>query len=782
MSTKNIEKIFNPESIVLVGVSEKERSVGYGLFKNLLDAGFQGKVYGVNPKISNLHGQKIYNSVKEIEDKIDLAVIAVPMNIVPSVIRECAQKGIMGAIIISAGGKEVGEAGREMEKEIVREAGRVGMRVIGPNCLGIVIPHLGINASFTAAVPSKGHMAFISQSGELCTAIMDWAGREKVGFSHVASIGDMVDVDFGDIIDYLGDDVNVRSVLLYIESLTNVKKFIGAARSVSRVKPIIALKSGSTQAGMKAAASHTGAIASEDAIYSAIFKRAGIVRVNTIRELLSAAGAFSKQPRPTKPNLAIITNAGGPGVMAADALSAKWRVEPVRLSEKTIEGLDSILPPYASKLNPIDILGDATPERYAKALEVCLGDEGVGGVVIIFTPQVVAHPSDVARAVAQVAKGNPKKTIFSVWMGGRWVEEAIDILNDASIPTYGTPEEAVHAFMHMYSYTYNLKLLQETPRVIEGRFEKRRVESIIKSFLKGSDSYMLSELDSKSVIASYDIPVNRTEVAATASEASRVATDLGFPVVLKIHSSDVTHKSNVGGVALDLHSEAEVSEAFERIISNIRRVKPQASIAGVTVQPMVIEKGFELLLGAKKDPVFGPVILFGAGGVMTELIRDVVMAIPPLNSTLALRLMEGTRIFDLLSKGFRNIPPADIDALVEVIVNFSELIAAFPEIAEVDINPLHVAGDRIAALDSRIRVERATQRSPHHIIITPYPSQYESYHTLRDGTVVLCRPMRPEDEPLILELFSTCSRETIAFRFFHHMKVTTHEQLNETKK
>ncbi|HEX3035531.1 MAG TPA: GNAT family N-acetyltransferase, partial [Thermodesulfobacteriota bacterium] len=504
---------------------------------------------------------------------------------------------------------------------------------------------------------------------------------------------------------------------------------------------------------------------------------AGIVRVNTIRELLSAAGALFKQPRPTKSNLAIITNAGGPGVMAADALSCKWRIEPVTLSEKTIKELGSILPPYASKLNPIDILGDATPERYAKTLEVCLAAEEVGGVIVIFTPQVVTHPSDVARVVAEVAKRGRKKTIFSVWMGGRGVEEAIDILNDASIPTYGTPEEAVHAFMHMYSYTYNLKLLQETPRIIEGRFEKKRAESVIRSFLNGKESHILSELDSKSVIASYDIPVNRTEVATTASEASRVATDLGFPVVLKIHSSDVTHKSNVGGVALDLNSEAEVSEAFERIVSSTKRVKPDASIVGVTVQPMIIEKGFELLLGAKKDPVFGPVILFGAGGVMTEFIEDVVMAIPPLNSTLALRLVERTRIFDLLSNGFRNIPPANIEALVRVIVNFSELIAAFPEITEVDINPLHVAGERIVALDSRIKVERTTQKSPHHIIITPYPSQYESYHTLKDGTVVLCRPMKPEDEPLILELFNVCSRETIAFRFFHYMKITTHEQL-----
>ncbi|MGE5442992.1 MAG: GNAT family N-acetyltransferase, partial [Ignavibacteriales bacterium] len=798
MSTKNLERIFNPESIALIGVSEREGSVGFGLFKNLISGGFRGKIYGVNPKINELLGQKIYKSVKEIKGAIDLAVISVSIGIVPSVVRECAERGIMGAIVISAGGKEAGEAGSEKEKEIVREAGRIGMRIIGPNCLGIVVPHLGMNASFTASVPPQGNMAFISQSGALCTAIMDWACREKVGFSHVVSIGDMADVDFGDVINYLGDDISVRSILLYIESLTNVKKFIGASRSVSRIKPIIALKSGQTQAGMKAAASHTGALTTEDAIYNTVFKRAGIIKVNTIRELFNAAEAFAKQPRPIKPNFAIITNAGGPGVMATDALGTKWRINPVQLNEKTIKELDSILPPYASKLNPIDILGDATPERYAKTLEVCLAAEEVGGVIIIFTPQIVTHPSDVARTISEVAKKHSTKSIFAVWMGGKFVEEAIGILNDTGIPTFGTPEEAVHALMHMYSYTYNLKLLQETPRPIKGRFEKKRAESIINSFLKEKESEILSELDSKAVIASYDIPVNPTEVATASIEASQIAKELGFPVVLKIHSPDITHKSNVGGVALDLNSEAEVSNAFDRIVSNVKRLKPDANILGVTVQPMVTERGFELILGAKKDPIFGPVIAFGAGGVMTEFIKDVEMAIPPLNSTLALRLIERTRIFSLLSNGFRDIPPANMDALVNVIVNFSELIADFPEITEADINPLYVTGEhilaldaglekpgkrrkgereRILALDARIKIERTEEKPPHHLIIAPYPSQYESYHTLKDGTVVLLRPIRPEDEPLMFELFNTFSKKTIAYRFFHFIKVTTHEQL-----
>jgi acetyltransferase len=778
ISITNLKRIFNPESIVLIGVSKTEGSIGYSLFKNLISGGFRLRIYGVNPYVNELFGQRIYKSVGEIEEKIDLAIIAVPIEIVPSIIGELIQSGIGSAIVISTSRKEAGKERRERsEEKAILEARQVGMRIIGPNCLAVVIPHLGINVSFTASAPPRGNMAFISQSGGLCTAIMDWACKENVGFSHVVSIGDMADVDFGDLINYLGDDVNVRSILLYIESITNIKKFIGAARSVSRVKPIIALKTGKTGMGTKTSAFHTEALITEDDVYGTIFKRTGIVKVNTIRELFNAAQALSKQPRPLKPNLAIVTNADGMGMMAAEVLSVRWGIELMKLSEKTITELDSFLPPYTSKLNPICMFGDATDEKYAKTLEVCLAAEEVGGVIIIFTPQAVTHPSDVARVISKVAKKTNTKPIFAVWMGGKLVEEAIGILNDAGIPTFGTPGEAINAFMHMYSYTFNLKLLQETPKLIEGRFETKRVESIIQSFLKDKESEILPELDSKAIIASYEIPVNRTEVATTSLEASGVAKELGFPVVLKIHPPDITETFNLGTAAFDLHSELEVSDAFHRIVPNVRRLKSDASILGVTVQPMIMEKGFELILGAKKDPIFGPIIVFGAGGEMAEFIKDVAMAIPPLNSNLALRLMEKPRIFSLLSNGFRDIPPANVDTLVKVIVNFAELIADFPEITEVDINPLYVRDERILALDARIKVQRTDEKPPHHLIIAPYPSQYESYHTLKDGTVVLLRPIRPEDEPLILELFKTFSKETIVDRFFHVIKVTTHEQL-----
>ncbi|HEX3035084.1 MAG TPA: CoA-binding protein [Thermodesulfobacteriota bacterium] len=474
MNTKNLDNIFNPESIALVGVSERKGSVGYGLFKNLISGGFKGKIYGVNPKINELFEQRIYKSVSEIEGEVDLAVIGVPIEIVPSVISECAEKGIKGAIVISASGKETGKIDDKREEEIILEAGRAGMRIIGPNCLGVVVPHLGINASFTASVPTKGNIAFISQSGALCTAIMDWASKEKVGFSHVISIGDMIDVDFGDLIDYLGDDANVKSILLHIESLTSIKKFIRAARSVSRVKPIIALKAGKMDAGAKATASDTEVLVTEDDIYSTIFKRTGIVKVDTIHELFNTAEPLSKQPRPTGPNLAIITNADGMGAMAANVLSVRWGGRLVKFGKKTIKELDSILPPYASKLNPVCMVGDVTADKYAKTLEVCLADEEVGGVIIIYTPQLVTHPSDVARVTSEVARKYRTKPIFAVWMGGKSVEDAISILNEAGIPTFGTPEDAVNAFMHMYHYSYNLRLIQETPKLIEGRFEKKR--------------------------------------------------------------------------------------------------------------------------------------------------------------------------------------------------------------------------------------------------------------------------------------------------------------------
>ena len=777
MSTKNFEKLFNPKSIALIGECTNEKNIAFPLLKNLTSGNFQGEVYGVNSKDEENSENKWYRYLTDIEGSVDLVIIAEPLDRVPSIISDAAKKNIKGAILVAANGDREELNDSDLRHELIREAGRNGIRIIGPECLSFVIPRLGVNASLIPSLPPKGNLAFISQSGAICTAILDWAIKEKVGFSHVISLGQMADVDFGDVINYLGDDNGVKSILLYLESLTNVKKFVGAARSVSRVKPIIALKAGKINLDSNCVVSNNEADTEDDIVYSTIFKRVGIVRVHTIEELFNAASSLSKQPRPLKENIAIITNSTSTTFMSIDTIIQRRDVQLATLSQNTILELDHILPESLRKQNPINLGLEADVSLYAKTLEAFLDADEIGGVIVIFTPHVLTHPSNVARAICDISRKSNTKPIFAVWMGGALVEDAINILNESGIPTYGTPEEAIKAFSHMYSYTSNLRLLQETPKRLNSSFDKRRAESVIKTYLENNEVDILSEIESKAIIASYEIPVNHTEIATTAVEASKASKEIGYPVVLKIHSPDVIHNRGVGGVALDLRTDSEVVDSFNRIISNVKRLKPDAKILGVSVQRMIVGKGLECILGAKKDPTFGPLIYFGTGGIMTGYINDVAMAIPPLNSTLALRLMEKTRIFDLLSRGFNNIPPAKIDNIVKVIVNFSELIADFPEIIEIGINPLYVRDDFILALDARIKIQRTNQNSSHHLLIAPYPSNYESYNTIKDGTVVLLRPIKPEDEPLILELFNTFSEKTIVSRFFHLINVKTHEQL-----
>jgi acetyltransferase len=780
MSTKNFEKLFNPKSIALIGECANEGDIAFSMFKNLRNCDFQGEIYVVNSRDEKGFGDNIYRSITDIDDNIDLAIIGESLDRVPSIIKEGAKKNMKGAIVVTANGEREesnNSNNSELEYQIISEARQSGIRVMGPECLSFVIPRLGINASPIPSLPPKGNLAFISQSGTICTAILDWAIKEKVGFSYVVSLGQMADVDFGDVINYLGDDNRVKSILLYLESLTNVKKFVGAARSVSRVKPIIALKAGKINLDSKYGRSYSATDTEDDLAYSTIFKRVGIVRVDTIEEIFNAASSLSKQPRPLKPNIAIITNSRSTSFMSIDTIIQRRDLQLAALSQNTILELNQVLPESLKKQNPIDLGVEAGASLYSKTLEVLLGADETGGVIVIFTPQVLTHASNVANAICDVAKRSSTKPIFAVWMGGKLVEDAINILHESGIPTYGTPEEAVKAFSHMYSYTSNLRLLQETPKLLNSSFDKRRAESVIRSYLEHKEIDTLSEIESKAIIASYEIPVNHTEIATTPLEASKASKEIGYPVLVKIHSPDVVHKSSDGGVAHDLRTEPEVIDSFKRIISTVKRLKADANILGVSVQRMIKDKGFECILGAKRHPTFGPLIYFGTGGIMAGYIDDIGMAIPPLNSTLALRLMEKTRIFDVLSRGFNNIPAAKIDNIVKVIVNFSELIADFPEIIEIEINPLYVRNDLILALDARIEIQRTNQGSAHHLLITPYPSSYESYHTLKDGTVVLLRPIKPEDEPLMLELFNTFSEKTIVSRFFHLINVTTHEQL-----
>ncbi|MEM2953659.1 MAG: acetate--CoA ligase, partial [Candidatus Bathyarchaeia archaeon] len=769
--TVYLDKIFNPKSVAVVGASDEVGSVGYALMKNFLDLGFEGEVYPVNIRKKEILGLKAYESVEQLPKTVDLAVIATPAKTVPDVVEQCGRAGIKGLIIISAGFKEVGPEGKALEDRLLEIKRKYGLRIIGPNCLGIIRPSIQLNATFINRMPKPGNIAFISQSGALGAAILDWAIGENIGFSNFISVGSMIDVDFGDLIDYLGTDPKTKSILMYVEGITDARKFMSAARHFARTKPIIVVKAGKFSESAKAAASHTGSLTGEDDIYDAAFKRAGIVRVEEIADLFNCAEVLGLQPLPKGPNLAIVTNAGGPGVMATDALIARGG-KLAKLSPQTIELLNGILPPYWSGGNPVDILGDAKADRYGAVLEACLKDENVDGVLVIYTAQAVAEPVEIAKAVVEVCKSERylNKTVLTSFMGYGAVEESNRILNENGLPTYSTPEQAVKTYLYMYQYKRNLELLYETPEELPVDISppKRPLLVAMQNAVM-ENRELLTEAEAKKLLEYYDLPVVKTYVARTADEAVRIASQIGYPVVLKILSPQITHKTEAGGVVFDLKSESEVREAFERIIKNAKAYSPNAKIFGVTVQPMVKKNGYEVIIGAKKDPLFGPVILFGMGGIGVELFKDYAIGIPPLNQTLARRLLEETKVYQLL-KGYRNMPPANMKLLEEILVRFSQMIIDFPQIKEADINPLLINEKEAYVLDARIVVDKDLifkKVEPHqHLIISPYPKKYEILWKLRDGRTVLLRPIKPEDEPLWLEMFQNFSEESIRYRFF----------------
>ncbi len=770
-----LDYFFKPGAIAVIGASPRELSIGFTLLANLKKEGFPGPIYPINPKHEKILGFKAYPSIGAVGSPIDLAIIVVPIRGVPAVIRECGEAGVKGVIILSAGGKESGEEGVRIEAEIRAEAQRSGIRYLGPNCMGILSPVNSLNASFAAHSAEPGSLALLTQSGAICSAILDVAASEKIGFSHFVSVGSMADLDFADMIDYLGNDPNARSIIIYMENMTRHRKFMSAARSVSRVKPIIVVKSGRSEAAAKAAASHTGALAGLDEAYNAAFRRAGMIRVDTISQLFSCAEALGKMQRPTGAKLAIVTNAGGPGVMAVDALS-KWGVDLAALSAETLRKLDAFLPSYWSRGNPIDILGDAQPDRYVQAVHVCLEAPELSGLIVILASQAMTDSTVVARSLAAEIKNRPKP-FMAVWMGARDVEAGIRILNEAQIPTFATPEEAVDTFMHMYSYSRNLELLQETPPTLpyEIQVNTREARTFINECLKRREK-VLTEIESKAILSAYGIPVNRTVVASSSRTAAEAAKGIGFPVVVKIYSPDITHKSDVDGVRVHLGSEQEVSAAFEEITSRARRLKPEARIKGVTVQSHVKKSEVELIVGSKRDPQFGPLILFGMGGILTEVLKDSAVDLPPLNLLLARRLMERTRVYRLL-QGYRNIPAANLDLAAEFLVRISQLVTDFPEIVELDLNPVVISDGCPVAIDARIVVEPCEVAAPRHLIISPYPNQYESEWLLKDGTPVSIRPVKPEDESLVADLLDRCSERTIYFRYFRVIKSWPHEAL-----
>jgi acetyltransferase len=768
MSILNLDRLFAPQSVAVVGASEREGSIGAAIMRNLIEGGFAGKIYPVNPHHAAIAGQKAFDAISEVPESVDMAVIAVPIRMVPEIIAACASARVGGAVVISAGGKETGAQGREIETVIAGAAENSGLRIIGPNCLGTINTRIKLNASFAAQMPLPGSMAFISQSGAVGGAVLDLSIRERIGFSYFVSLGSMLDVNFGDLIDFLGNEPGVGSIVMYLENLTRHRNFMSAARAVARIKPIIAFKAGRSRAGAAAAASHTGALAGEDAIYDAAFNRAGIVRVKTFEELFDCAELLSKRPQTVGTGLAIVTNSGGPGVMAADAL-ADYGFEPISLSEETVRKLDAVLPPHWSKGNPIDIIGDATAEDYRKVIAICRDAPEINALLVILAPQAMIDPVEAATAICGQVKERPFPVLTS-WIGGPLAERGRAVFNQAGIPTFDTPERAVRAFTDLWRYTRNIELLQQIPSGLPRRldFDRHKAGTLIQQGLERK-SPMMTEIESKALLAAYGIPINPAETAFSADEAARKAERIGYPVVLKIHSREISHKTDIGGVALGLQNEADVRSSYSRILHNAMSRGATGGTEGVTVQPMLPAPTVELILGAKKDADFGPVVLFGMGGVVTEVFRDRAIALPPLNRLLARRLIDQTKVYRIL-KGFRNLPAANLDLLEEILIRLSQLVCDFAEIEELDINPFFVTTDGFSAVDARVRLKRTEVRSPMHLVISPYPVQYEKTVITKSMLEIFIRPIRPEDAPLMTKLFDSLSNRSIYLRFFSHMK------------
>ncbi|MBA4416890.1 MAG: acetyl-CoA synthetase [Syntrophus sp. (in: bacteria)] len=773
-----IQTMFDPKTIALIGATEKEGAVGRAILENLLRSKDR-KIFPINPNIAKVFNMETYPAIAGIPEHVDLAVVATPARSVPGVIEECGQAGVDGVVIISAGFKEIGEEGTQLESEIDGLRKKYGMRIMGPNCLGFVRPALGLNATFLRGNPPSGNIAFISQSGALGSAILDWAVSAEIGFSMFASLGSMIDIDFGDMIDFLGDDPATRSILIYMEGVGNAKKFMSAARAFARRKPIIILKPGRFAESARAARSHTGAMAGDDAVYEAAFRRTGVVRVGEIAELFNAAGVLDSKRLPAGPRLAIVTSAGGPGVMAADAI-IHLGGELAELSPESMNQLNAILPAYWSKANPVDLLGDANVDRFTKALTICLADPKVDGVLVIYVPMPSAPSTQLAQALADSVK-NAWKPVIATWMGGDDVEEGRHIFIENSIPNYDTPEEAVRTYVNMCRYKRHLDELYEIPDEMPAQKvpSKDHLRELIKGALREGRT-LLNEEESKDFLITYGIPVTMTEVVQDAEGAVSIAEKVGYPVVIKIVSPDISHKSDVGGVIMGIDSSTALKEAYEKLIERVKKRAPEAHITGVVVEKMIIDVDYELILGSKKDKDFGSVILFGMGGTMAEFIKDFSIGLPPLNQTLAKMLMQDTRVYKML-QGFRGKPPADFEEIEEILVNFSNLIIDFPEIAEIDINPLAISNGKAFALDGRIIIDKnyvATDRSAYpHLIITPYPTKYTTPWRLSDGTEVLLRAIRPEDEPAEHEMLSSLSQETLRTRFFSAIKDISHEWL-----
>jgi acetyltransferase len=777
MTVRNLDRLFRPAAVALIGASDEPSTVGAVVQRNLREAGFPGPIMLINPRHAEIAGQRCYPDVASLPATPDLAVVATPPQTIPGIVAALGERGTKAAVVITAGFREGGAKGGAVLQQAMLEAARPHLlRIVGPNCLGVAVPGRGLNATFAHLAPKPGNIAFVTQSGAIMTGIIDWASARGIGFSHLVSVGAMADVDFGDLLDYLAQDAATAAILLYMEAVTHARKFMSAARAASRRKPVIVLKAGRHAEGARAVASHTGALAGADGVYSAAFRRAGMLRVRSLQGLFDAAEILAASAPVTGDRLAILSNGGGFGVLATDALIDEGG-NLADLVPATLERLNAVLPATWSHGNPVDIIGDAPGHRYAAALDILFAAPGVDAVLVLNCPTGIASSTDAASAVVEALRIRKHPPVIASWVGGSpAVTEARRMLAARRVPVYDTPGQAVLAFMHLARYRDSRRALMETPPSVPEEFapDTAAARAVIDRAVAGGREW-LTEPEAKELLAAYGIPVAASRTVSGGAEAAAAAEAIGFPVAVKILSPDLTHKSDAGGVALDLADAVQVRAAVEMMRERIAKVAPRARLDGFAVQPMIRRPhAHELIIGASADAQFGLVILFGHGGTAVEVVADRALALPPLNMRLAHDLIAQTRVSRLLS-GYRDRPPADLDAIAVTLIKVAQLAIDLAEIAELDINPLLADQNGVVVLDARVRVVRATDPPERRLAIRPYPKELEDEIRLTRARTLLLRPILPEDEPMMIAGFHKLSPEAVRLRFFSRVKELTHE-------
>jgi len=774
MKKHYLQKIFEPQSVAVVGASDRENSVGAQVLRNIRESGFKGEIYPVNPKHGEVQGIRAYASITEIDHPIDLVVIAIPAPAIPGVMQECGEHGVGAAVVLSAGFGEIGKRGQALQNEIVDIARTHDIPLVGPNCLGVIRPRAGLNATFAKSGVQTGHVALVAQSGAFCTALLDWADSNGFGFSAVASLGATADVGFGDVLDYLAVDPETKSILLYVEGISDARSFMSGLRVAARLKPVIVVKSGRNESGTRAAVSHTGAMIGGDDVFDAAIQRAGAVRVMTVNQLFAAAHTLASGTRVEGPRLAIVTNGGGPGVMAADRAS-DLSVPLAELSKQTIDRLSAVLPQHWSHSDPVDILGDADSTRYQAATEIVLADKNVDGLLVLLTPQAMTDPTACAEGVVAAARES-QKPVLACWMGANLVHEGRQRFAAAGIPQFTSPEAGVDAFGYLACYRRNQKALLQAPTPLS-KHREPDVDGarLIIEHAMGERRYTLSNAEAKAILRAFHIPTSPSINVNSAADALVAAEGVGLPVAMKINSPDITHKSDVGGVRLNIREPRSVRTAFREMMERVKAQAPDARVTGVTIEPMLERPhAREIMIGVAHDPVFGPVVSFGAGGTAVEIFADSRVALPPLNEYLSHDLIRGTRTARYL-KQFRNLPEADIGQLTDVLQRISEIACELPEVQELDINPLLVDENGVIAVDARVVVAPPKTSTAHygHMAIHPYPPELETTWQLPDGTDVSVRPIRPEDAEIEQDFVQKLSAESKYFRFMQSMEKLT---------